>query len=125
MNRYKITFSTLFGYTDDREETFATDDQAIGYATAYAKGRRAQVYDQAGRQIHETGRLPGRITPVEKIWPWPSSSKSRANGDSADGLENEVDKRFAFGRTQFFLNAKCSYRLPRPEAKRQGRERNK
>jgi hypothetical protein len=63
MNRYKITFSTLFGYTDDHEETFATDDQAIGYATAYAKGRRARVYDQAGRQIHDNRKVTGEDNP--------------------------------------------------------------
>lgn len=56
---YKITFTTLFGYTDDREEEFANDDQAIGYATAHAKGRRAQVYDQVGRLVHDSRKVVG------------------------------------------------------------------
>ena len=37
----------------------------------------------------------------------------------------KANDRFAFRRTQFFPNAKPRGRLPRPKAKRQGRERNK
>ena len=56
---YKISFSTLFGYTDDHQEPFPTDAQAVAYATKQAKGRRVQVYNQAGQLIHDNQKATG------------------------------------------------------------------
>lgn len=63
MPRYKITFTTLFGYTDEREEEFTGDGPAIAYATVHARGRRAQVNDLAGRLIHDTRKVTGEDEP--------------------------------------------------------------
>ena len=52
MNRYKITFTSISGLTDDREEEFFSDAQAI----AYARGRRAQVYADDGRLVYGAPR---------------------------------------------------------------------
>ena len=51
MNRYKITFTSISGLTDDRAEEFFSDAQAIAYAQANARGRRAQVYADDGRLV--------------------------------------------------------------------------
>ena len=59
MNRYKITFTSLSGLTDDRAEEFFSDAQAIAYAQANARGRRAQVYADDGRLVYDSRKVQG------------------------------------------------------------------
>ena len=63
MPRYKITFTSISGLADDREGEFAYDGDAIAYATMHAKGRRAHVHGETGRQIHDNRKVTGEDGP--------------------------------------------------------------
>jgi hypothetical protein len=54
MSRYKITFTTLSGDSDEREIDCDSDAQAAEYAQAHAHGRRVRVYAADGRLVHDS-----------------------------------------------------------------------
>ena len=54
MDRYKITFSTSSGDSEEREIDCDSDAQAAEYAQANAHGRRARVYAGDGRLVHDS-----------------------------------------------------------------------
>jgi hypothetical protein len=54
MDRYKITFTTSSGDSEEREIGCDSDAQAAEYAQANAHGRRALVYATEGRLVHDS-----------------------------------------------------------------------
>jgi len=54
MDRYKITFTTLSGDSEEREIESDSDAQAAEYAQANAHGRRARAYARDGRLVHDS-----------------------------------------------------------------------
>ena len=54
MDRYKITFTTSSGDSEEREIDCDSDAQAAEHAQANAHGRRARVYASDGRLVHDS-----------------------------------------------------------------------